>query len=69
MMTEDTVLRLDAKLASVNRSGNNAVVCFYVRGQLSAVDALAALEALDKGTDLMLGVVVSREVATPNGTD
>jgi len=50
---EDTVLRLDAKLGSVARTGRTAMLCFYVRGQ---EDELASLQQL-QGNDLILGVV------------
>jgi len=52
---EDTVLRLDAKLGSVARTGRTAMLCFYVRGQ---DDELAALQRL-QGNDLILGVVAA----------
>jgi len=60
---EDGVIRFDAKLASVARDGKRAMVCFYVRGQDADLDALAkAREA-----ELILGVVIAREVLTADG--
>jgi len=56
---EDVVLRLDAKLASIARTGRTAMLCFYVRGH---DDDLALLNKIGKG-DLILGVVVPAQGA------
>ena len=64
MMTESTdqVLHMEAKLASVARNGNTALVCFLVRGQ---IDTLQALKLADDA-DLLLGVVIASNVAAPD---
>jgi len=63
MTTEEQVLRLEAKLGSLATTGHTAMVCFYVRGQ---ADDLAMLGRAG-GADLILGVVILREVATADG--
>jgi len=63
MTTEDAVIRLEAKLGSLARTGRTAMVCFYVRGQ---DDDLAAL-ARAGDADLIVGVVIVREVAGADG--
>jgi len=63
MATEENVIRLEAKLGSLARTGRTALVCFYVRGQ---EDDLAALSRAGEG-DLYLAVVMVREVATADG--
>ena len=60
---EDGVIRLEAKLGSMARTGRTAMVCFYVRGQ---EDDLAKLSQAGQN-DLLLGVVVEREVTTADG--
>jgi hypothetical protein len=65
MTTSDGPIRLDAKLAGVTRNGRTAMVCFYVRGQEADLDALVATTS----ADLILGVIATREVITPNGAD
>lgn len=62
--SDDNVVRLEAKLGSLARTGRTAMVCFYVRGQ---EDDLAAL-ARAGDAELLLGVVFVREVATADGT-
>lgn len=60
-MTEsEVVLRLEAKLASVDRQRGRAVVTFLVRDD-------AALEALEKaaGQTCMLGVLVDHSPPQP----
>jgi hypothetical protein len=54
------VVRLDAKLASVARTGRTAMVCFFVRGA-SAEDLAALSNAGD--ADLILGVVYAQAEA------
>ena len=64
MTTEsERVLRLDAKLASVARTGRTALVCFFVRGQ---DDDLTALSAAGDA-DLLLGVVIAQAAGAPDG--
>jgi len=63
MTTEENVVRLDAKLGSMARNGRTAMLCFYVRGQ---DDDLAKLSQAGDA-DLILGVVITREVATADG--
>lgn len=63
-MSEDPVIRLDAKIGSIARTGRTAMLCFYVRGQ---EDDLARLTQAT-GNDLILGVVIVREVATADGS-
>lgn len=65
MMSEDPVIRLDAKIGSIARTGRTAMLCFYVRGQ---EDDLARLSQATN-SDLILGVVIVREVATADGTE
>ena len=60
---EDGVVRLDARLASVARTGRTAMVCFYVRGQEDDMAKLAKIG----DADLILGLVIVREVATADG--
>jgi len=64
MTTEEFVIRFDARLASVARNGRTAVVCFLVRGQ---DDDLARLQRAGD-SEMILGLVIVRELATSNGT-
>jgi len=63
MTTEDNVVRLDAKLGTIARTGRTAMVCLYVRGQ---EDDLAKLSQIGDA-DLILGIVIAREVAATDG--
>lgn len=64
-MSTDTILRLDAKLAWIARSGRTAMVCFVVRGQ---EEDLAALKTATDA-DLLLGVIIAREADSTAVTD
>jgi len=64
MTTSEGLLRLDAKLASLARSGKTALVCFYVRGQDEELDRLSHLTDVD----IILGVIAVREVVTADGS-
>ena len=59
MTTEEQVVRLEAKLGSLARTGRTAMVCFYVRGQED--DLLKIQRAVN--ADLILGVVILPEAA------
>lgn len=61
-MSDDAVLRLDAKLVGVEKVGRKARVTFWA-------EADEASERLSKqlGSDCIVGVVLHRDVATSNG--
>lgn len=63
-MSDDAVLRLDAKLVGVERVGHKARVTFWI-------EANAASDKLREqlGSDCVVGVMLHRDVATNNGHD
>ena len=60
MTSDDVVVRLDAKLAAVDRQRGRAIVTFLVRDD----DQLQALEGA-VGADCMLGVLMDHQAPLP----